>query len=68
MGALVDEGQLQTVMGYIDAGEPRARACSRAARRARADSGGYYVEPTVFDGVRNGMTIAREEIFGPVLA
>ena len=37
-------------------------------RRAREDSGGCYVEPTVFDGVRNDMKIAREEIFGPVLA
>jgi gamma-glutamyl-gamma-aminobutyraldehyde dehydrogenase len=31
-------------------------------------SGGYYVEPTVFDGVASGMTIAREEIFGPVMS
>jgi acyl-CoA reductase-like NAD-dependent aldehyde dehydrogenase len=34
----------------------------------REDSGGFFVEPTVFDGVRPGMTIAREEIFGPVLS
>jgi acyl-CoA reductase-like NAD-dependent aldehyde dehydrogenase len=36
-------------------------------RQARAETGGFYVEPTVFDGVNNGMKIAREEIFGPVL-
>ena len=32
------------------------------------DAGGYYIEPTVFDGVDNKMTIAQEEIFGPVLS
>jgi acyl-CoA reductase-like NAD-dependent aldehyde dehydrogenase len=37
-------------------------------RRVRAETGGYYVEPTVFGEVRPGMRIAREEIFGPVLA
>ena len=68
MGALVDEGQLQTVMGYIDAGVTEGAAVLAGGTQARADSGGYYVEPTVFDGVRNDMRIAREEIFGPVLA
>jgi len=37
-------------------------------RQVRESSGGYYIEPTIFDGVANDMTIAREEIFGPVLA
>jgi gamma-glutamyl-gamma-aminobutyraldehyde dehydrogenase len=37
-------------------------------QRAREASGGYYVEPTVFDRVTNGMKIAREEIFGPVMS
>ncbi len=68
MGALVDEGQLRTVMGYIDAGAGEGARCIAGGRRARADSGGYYVEPTVFDGVANTMRIAREEIFGPVLS
>lgn len=35
---------------------------------SRTDTGGYYVQPTIFDGVEVGMTIAREEIFGPVLS
>jgi len=68
MGALVDAGQLQTVMGYIDAGVTEGAAVLAGGTQARADSGGYYVEPTVFDGVRNDMRIAREEIFGPVLS
>ncbi len=68
MGALVDEGQLRTVMGYIEAGAREGARTVTGGRRAREASGGYYVEPTVFDGVANGMTIAREEIFGPVMS
>jgi acyl-CoA reductase-like NAD-dependent aldehyde dehydrogenase len=68
MGALVDEGQLRTVMGYIEAGTKEGARTVTGGRRARAESGGFYVEPTVFDGVTNGMTIAKEEIFGPVMS
>jgi acyl-CoA reductase-like NAD-dependent aldehyde dehydrogenase len=67
MGALVDEGQMQTVLRYIDAGNQAGARCVAGGRRARSETGGYYVEPTIFDGVRNDMVIAREEIFGPVL-
>ena len=68
MGAIVDATQLKTVLGYIDAGRSEGARCVVGGSQARSDSGGYYVEPTVFDGVANGMTIAREEIFGPVLS
>jgi acyl-CoA reductase-like NAD-dependent aldehyde dehydrogenase len=68
MGALVDETQLRTVLGHIEAGRAEGARCVAGGGRARADSGGFYVEPTVFDQVDNGMRIAREEIFGPVLS
>lgn len=68
MGALVDDGQLRTVLGYIEAGHKEGAQCVAGGTQARADSGGFYVTPTVFDGVRNDMLIAREEIFGPVLS
>ncbi len=68
MGAIVDDTQLRTVLGYIDAGREEGAQCVVGGRQVRADSGGYYVEPTVFDQVANGMKIAREEIFGPVLS
>jgi len=68
MGAVVDETQLRTVMGYIEAGNAEGARLVTGGHQARADSGGYYVEPTVFDLVANGMKIAREEIFGPVLS
>lgn len=68
MGALVDEGQLHTVLGYIEAGVQEGARAVAGGRRDREASGGYFVEPTVFDGVSNSMRIAREEIFGPVLS
>ncbi len=68
MGALVDDGQLRTVMGYIDAGQTGGAQLLAGGHQVRAETGGYYVEPTVFDAVRNDMRIAREEIFGPVLS
>ncbi|CAM3775398.1 aldehyde dehydrogenase [Roseateles saccharophilus] len=68
MGALVDEGQMRTVLGYIEAGTQDGARAVAGGCRAREASGGYYVEPTVFDGVSNSMRIAREEIFGPVLS
>ncbi|HUG24636.1 aldehyde dehydrogenase [Piscinibacter sp.] len=68
MGAIVDETQLRTVLGYIEAGHGEGARMVAGGKQARADSGGYFVEPTVFDGVDNRMRIAREEIFGPVLS
>ncbi len=68
MGAIVDETQLRTVLGYIDAGQTDGARLVAGGRRALAETGGYYVEPTVFDGVSNTMRIAKEEIFGPVMS
>jgi gamma-glutamyl-gamma-aminobutyraldehyde dehydrogenase len=68
MGALVDDGQLKTVLGYIESGKEEGARCLAGGEQARSETGGYYVAPTVFDGVRNDMRIAREEIFGPVLS
>ncbi|MEW6704299.1 MAG: aldehyde dehydrogenase [Pseudomonadota bacterium] len=68
MGAIVDDMQLRTVLGYIDAGREEGAQCLVGGRQVRQASGGFYVEPTVFDQVANGMKIAREEIFGPVLS
>ena len=68
LGAIVDQTQLSTVLGYIDSGREEGARLRTGGNRTRAESGGYYVEPTVFDLVRPEMKIAREEIFGPVLA
>jgi acyl-CoA reductase-like NAD-dependent aldehyde dehydrogenase len=68
LGAIVDSVQLDTVLGYIGAGRDEGATLLAGGNRARQQSGGCYVEPTVFGDVAPGMKIAREEIFGPVLA
>ncbi len=68
LGAIVDETQMKRVLGYIDAGRKDGAHVRTGGRRVREDSGGYFVEPTVFEGVKPTMSIAREEIFGPVLS
>jgi acyl-CoA reductase-like NAD-dependent aldehyde dehydrogenase len=68
LGAIVDAQQMQRVLGYIDAGRQDGARLALGGSQVRMESGGCYVEPTVFDGVRPTMRIAREEIFGPVLA
>ena len=68
MGAIVDATQLNTVMGYIEAGKAGGARLLSGGARVRDDTGGFFVEPTLFDQVDSGMTIAREEIFGPVLS
>ncbi|MBP6899467.1 MAG: aldehyde dehydrogenase [Burkholderiaceae bacterium] len=68
MGALVDGQQLATVTGYIERGLAEGARCVGGGQVVRAETGGVYVQPTLFDGVANTMTIAREEIFGPVMS
>jgi acyl-CoA reductase-like NAD-dependent aldehyde dehydrogenase len=69
LGALASKPQLEKVLGYIEAG--KREGARLVAGGARADIGtgkGYFLQPTVFADVSPQMTIAREEIFGPVLA
>ncbi|KFC67945.1 aldehyde dehydrogenase [Massilia sp. LC238] len=68
MGAIVDPVQMKTVLGYIEDGKAAGARLLAGGGAARQDSGGLYIEPTLFDGVDPGMRIAREEIFGPVLS
>ncbi len=68
VGALVDTQQMDTVLGYIQAGHDDGARLVVGGKRTLEDTGGTYVEPTLFDGVTNAMRIAREEIFGPVLS
>ncbi|MCQ4304766.1 aldehyde dehydrogenase PuuC [Stutzerimonas frequens] len=68
VGALVDTQQLNTVLGYIDAGRQAGAQVLIGGQRTLEETGGLYVEPTIFDGVDNAMKIAQEEIFGPVLS
>jgi acyl-CoA reductase-like NAD-dependent aldehyde dehydrogenase len=68
MGALIDRGHMQRVLGYIDSGVADGARIALGGKQALKESGGFYVEATVLDHARNDMKVAREEIFGPVLS
>jgi malonate-semialdehyde dehydrogenase (acetylating)/methylmalonate-semialdehyde dehydrogenase len=68
MGPVVTGEHKQKILGYIDKGvEEGAKLLCDGRARAK-EGGGFFVGPTIFDDVQPGMTIAREEIFGPVLS
>jgi acyl-CoA reductase-like NAD-dependent aldehyde dehydrogenase len=67
IGPLVSAAQRERVERYIATGVAEGAALACGGKRPAHPSTGYYVEPTLFTGVRNDMTIAREEIFGPVI-
>ena len=68
VGAVVDQRQLDNVLRYIGIGQEQGAQLIAGGSRTLEETGGLYVEPAIFDGVTNAMTIAREEIFGPVLS
>jgi acyl-CoA reductase-like NAD-dependent aldehyde dehydrogenase len=68
MGALIDQGHMQRVLGYIDGGIADGAHLALGGRQTLKETGGFYVEATILDAVRPDMRVAREEIFGPVLA
>jgi acyl-CoA reductase-like NAD-dependent aldehyde dehydrogenase len=68
MGPLVADRQRERVLGYIAKGVDEGAKLAAGGGRPQHLDRGYYVEPTVFGNVDNKMTIAQEEIFGPVLS
>jgi len=68
VGALVDTTQIETVLRYIEAGREDGAKLVMGGNRVMEETGGLFVEPTIFADVKNSMRIAREEIFGPVLS
>lgn len=68
VGPLIDDGQLQRVLRYVESGRAEGARTVFGGNRIMQDSGGFFLEPTLFDGATPQMTISREEIFGPVLA
>jgi aldehyde dehydrogenase (NAD+) len=69
LGAVASKRQLETDLRYIDVGKQEGATLVAGGGRADIGTGkGFFLQPTVFAGVRPEMTIAREEIFGPVLA
>src|SRR6201998_2922675 len=69
MGAIVSQEQMQTVLGYIETGKKEGAKLIAGGNRVSVDgSKGFFIEPTIFGGVKNDMKISQEEIFGAVLA
>ena len=70
MGPCASENQLATVLSYIEKGKQEGAVLLTGGNQLQGPGyeHGFYVEPTVFDNVTSRMTIAQEEIFGPVLA
>ena len=68
VGPVVSRRQRDRIEGYLDSGIDQGARAVCGGARAKAFERGWYIEPTVFADVDNGMKIAREEIFGPVLS
>ena len=68
MGPLINARQRERVLGYIEKGKAEGARLLMGGGKPAGLEKGYWVEPTVFTDVTNDMTIAQEEIFGPVLA
>jgi 4-guanidinobutyraldehyde dehydrogenase/NAD-dependent aldehyde dehydrogenase len=68
MGAIVDRIQFDTVMGFIEKGRDEGATLRMGGTQVLKETGGWFVAPTVFDDVRHDMSIAQQEIFGPVLS
>jgi aldehyde dehydrogenase (NAD+) len=69
LGAIVSREQMETVLGYIESGKTEGAQLLTGGKRVPVGQGkGFFIEPTIFGSVRPEMRIAREEIFGPVLA
>lgn len=67
-GSMVSEEQMKTALRYIGTANSEGNTLKLGGKRVREETGGYYVEPTVFDAVTPAHTLAKEEVFGPVLA
>ena len=68
LGPMIEKPHLEKVLSYIRAGTAEGAKIILGGKRILENTGGYFVETTIFDNVRNDMKIAREEIFGPVLS
>lgn len=68
IGPLIEEAHMEKVMAHIEEAKKAGARLVCGGKRAMTDTGGYFVEPTIFDNVTPDMALAREEVFGPVLA
>jgi gamma-glutamyl-gamma-aminobutyraldehyde dehydrogenase len=67
LSAVIEKSHMERVLSYIALGEKEGAKIALGGKRALAETGGFYIEPTILDDARNDMRIAQEEIFGPVV-
>lgn len=68
LGAVISEKQLEGVLTRIARAQQEGATLRLGGSRTRTETGGFYLDPTLFDGVSNASSLAQEEVFGPVLA
>ena len=68
MGPVVSDSQFKRILSYLEIGTNEGAKIAVGGKTVREESGGYFIAPTVLDGVKNDMRVAQEEIFGPVLS
>lgn len=68
MGPLVDSQALERVLGYVSSARDEGATVIRGGGRALPETGGFFMEPTILGAVENSMSVAQNEIFGPVLS
>lgn len=68
VGSMIERSHMDKVLNFIESGRSDGASVVLGGNRVLSESGGYFIEPTIFDNVTNAMRISREEIFGPVLA
>jgi gamma-glutamyl-gamma-aminobutyraldehyde dehydrogenase len=68
IGPLIEEAHLEKVVGYVEDATSKGARVVCGGRRVLEESGGWYFEPTVLEGVNSRMALLREEVFGPVVS
>ena len=68
LGSMISKSHMETVLSYIEKGLEEGAELRYGGKQVLQETGGYFVQATIFDNVTNDMTIAQEEIFGPVLS
>ena len=68
LGSIVSQKQMESVLGYVEKGVAEGATLAAGGQRQPVDGKGFFVQATVLSNVENSMTVAREEIFGPVLS
>ena len=66
LGALIEKPHMERILRYIETGKQEGARLLTGGQQLFPETGGYYIQPAVFDGCNQSMTIIREEIFGPV--